>query len=226
VPSRSDRAAQSSCGKRIAPFVAYLVLFYAAWIGWVYWVYPRLRDLGETTLVYAVANITLRLVIWVVPVFLYLKMIDHTRPLDYLKLRQHWKRGVLIGLSVTVINLLLSIVRFGMPHIKSHSITWNTILSTSLLIGFIEEITYRGFIFQKLQEIFSFWIATLLSSILFLLVHIPGWISLHMLRADRVIFVFAFGLLMVIIFRISKSLWAPITSHSLNDFLSAVVFRV
>src|SRR5262249_23402910 len=105
------------------------------------------------------------------------------------------------------------------------SVTWNSILGTSLLIGFIEEIPYRGFILQKFQERYGFWVANLLSSLLFLSMHLPGWISLHVLRAEVVIFVFFFGALMAFVFRYSKSLGSAIVAHSLNDFLSVVIFR-
>jgi len=67
-----------------------------------------------------------------------------------------------------------------------------------LLIGIIEEIPYRGFMLQKLAERLGFWRANLITSLLFLAIHLPGWIALQ--------------------------LWAPILTHSANDFLSFVVF--
>lgn len=211
--------------KRLAPFLVYLIAFFLAWIGWVLFVYPRLVILGETTLEYAAANISIRLLIWVLPVFLYLRFIDAVEPFKYLKLAQNWKRGVLIGLGLTVLNFVGLTLRFGWPHPSAHSVTWNSILSTSLFIGFVEEIPFRGFILQKLEERFSFWMANFISSVLFLGIHIPGWITLHMLKPGPVVFVFAFGVLMAVVFRYSKGLWAPIVSHSLNDCLSAVIFR-
>jgi membrane protease YdiL (CAAX protease family) len=93
------------------------------------------------------------------------------------------------------------------------------------IIGFVEEIPFRGFIFQKFRERLSFWVANLISSLLFSAIHLPGWISLHLLSPETIVFVFFFGMLMVVIFRYSGSLWSTIVSHSLNDFLSAVVFR-
>jgi membrane protease YdiL (CAAX protease family) len=57
------------------------------------------------------------------------------------------------------------------------------------------------------------------------LIHVPGWIALHLLHTGTVVFVFLFGVAMILIFRWGRSLWAPIVSHSLNDFLSAVLFH-
>jgi membrane protease YdiL (CAAX protease family) len=59
-----------------------------------------------------------------------------------------------------------------------------------------------------------------------LLIHVPGWLALHLLRADAMATVFIFGFAMGIAFRYADSLWTPIIVHSTNDFLSFVVFKV
>ncbi len=206
-------------------FLVYLVLFHGAWVGWVYLVYPRLQSLGVATLSYALTNLTLRLLIWVAPVFIYLRWIDRVEALTYLKLKEHWRRGLLLALGFSVLNFLLYLARYGWPHPHAGLVTWNSILGTSFLIGFIEEIPYRGFIFQKLAESFSLVTATLISALLFLLIHVPGWIALHLLNAGTIAFVFLFGIAMILLFLWSRSLWGPIVSHSLNDFMSAVLFH-
>src|SRR5437016_191332 len=99
-----------------AAFMIYLVAFFAAWTGWVIFLYPRMLRLGDRTLSYAVVNLTVRLLAWVVPVLLYLRFIDHENPIAYLKLTQNWQKGMRIGILVTVINLLGSWLRFGTPH--------------------------------------------------------------------------------------------------------------
>ena len=210
----------------LSPFIAYLILFYGFWIGWVYLVYPHMQTLGTTTLIYALANIAVRLLLWVIPVFLYLHYINHVNPVTYLKLNRHWKRGLLIGLVLSLLNFLGMLIRFGLPHLSMQYVTWNSVLSTSILIGFVEEIPFRGFILQKLQEKFSFWISNLLSSLLFLGIHLPGWILLHTLTWSNVISIFVVGCIFAAIFYYSKSLLSSIITHSLNDFLSAVLFHV
>jgi uncharacterized protein len=211
---------------RFTPFVIYLVVFYAVWVGYVIWIYPWMQSLGDATLRYALVNITFRLLVWVLPVFLYLRHIDHVNPVEYLKLKQNWKQGIIIGIVLSILIFLGSMVRHGLPHPTLQSLTWNNVLSTSLLIGFIEEIPFRGFILQKFEERYGFWMANLISSLLFLGIHLPGWISLHLLRADSVISVFIFGVVMAIVFKYGKSLWGPIIAHSLNDFLSSVIFHL
>jgi uncharacterized protein len=210
----------------LTSFLLYLVLFNSAWTAWVLLGYPHLRTFGEQTLTYALINISVRLVIWILPVFAYLRYVDRVKPIAYLKLRQHWLRGTVVALIFSALNLLLMSIQHGLPHLRSAGINWNSILSTSLLIGFVEETPYRGFIFQKLHERFSATVATFLSATLFLAIHLPGWISLHLFKTATAVFVFVFGIVMVVLLRYTKSLWAPIISHSLNDFFSVVLFRV
>src|SRR5262249_2513644 len=69
---------------------------------------------------------------------------------------------------------------------------------------------------QKLDEQSSFFVACLVSSLLFAAIHVPGWLLLHMLRADRAVFVFLFGIVLGIVLRDSRSLWAVIVAHSLE----------
>ena len=159
------------------------------------------------------------------PVFLYLCYVDRVDPLAWLKLRQHWLRGILFGLGFSVLILLLSLAQHGWPHPRPGALTWNSVLSTSLLIGFVEEIPYRGFVFQKLCEWMSRKSAVVISSLLFVAIHLPGWISLHLFTLPILIFVFVFGVLMALLLLFARSLWAPIISHSLNDFFSAVLFH-
>lgn len=76
------------------PFVIYLILFHAAWAIWVLIGYPRLQQLGEQTLTYALINLTIRGLLWVLPVFVYLRWIERVEPWSYLKLRKHCSRRV------------------------------------------------------------------------------------------------------------------------------------
>lgn len=206
-------------------FWIYVLLFLATWTFWVYLLYPRLRSLGEESFSYALVNIGIRLLVWVLPVLLFLRFIDRVNPLEYLKLRRNSMRGLLVALGFSLLNFLLSVSQFGWPQHPA-KLTWNNILSTSLLIGIVEEIPFRGFIFQKLNESYSVAVAAFLSALLFLAIHLPGWISLHLMTGHNIIFVFVFGLLMVLVFRLAKSLWGPIVAHSLNDFTASVVFRL
>lgn len=180
----------------LAPFLLYVVAFHLVWAAWPLVLYPRLLALGPATLSYAVVNLSIRLAVWVLPVMLYLRYVDGVEPIGYLKLNQNIRRGIFIGVALTVMNLTGSIARFGPPHPTWQSVTWNSVLGTSMLVGVIEEIPYRGFMLQKFTERVGFWLANLITSVLFLAVHLPGWTSLHMLSPERAASVFIFGAVM------------------------------
>jgi len=203
-----------------------LVVFHVGWAAWPFFVYPRLVALGESTPTYALINISLRLLVWVAPVFLYLRHVDGVEPFGYLKLSHRVGRGIAVAIVLTGLNAFGSLVRFGPPHPSMQSVTWNSVLGTSILVGFIEEIPYRAFMLQKFAERVDFWLANLITSLLFLVVHLPGWLALHMVRADLAATIFLFGIVMALAFKYSDSAWAPIVTHSANDFLSFVIFHV
>lgn len=207
-------------------FLAYIVGFHVAWAAWPLFVYPRLQAIGERTLTYALINLTIRMAVWVVPVLLYLRWIDGVNPIDYLKLRPKIGRGIAIGLALTLVNLLGMFARFGLPDPTLERVTWNSVLGTSFLVGFIEEIPYRGFMLRKFTERYGFWTANAITSLLFVAIHVPGWIVLGTLRIYTVATILIFAIVMAIVARYSDSLWAPIVAHSGNDFLSFVLFRM
>jgi CAAX protease family protein len=212
--------------RRLDPFLTYVAAFHVTWVAWPFVVYPRLIAIGDATLTYAILNISLRLLIWVVPVVLYLSLVDRVDPIAYLRLSTYRARGVAVALVVTALNLAGMVARFGVPHPTPQSLTWNSVLGTSIMVGFIEEIPYRGFMLRQFTERIGRWPATLITSLLFVFIHVPGWIALHTMRVDRAASIFLFAVIMGLIVTYSRSLWASILAHSANDWLSFVIFRV
>jgi uncharacterized protein len=211
----------------LAPFLTYVAAFHLVWIAWPWLLYPKLTaGLGEGTAAYALVQLSIRATVWIVPVWLYLRYVDRVEPVEYLKLKRHVGRGLLYALVLTAVNLVGMVARFGVPHPDVARVTWNSILGTSFLVGFIEEIPYRGFMLRKFAERFNFWFANLITSVLFVAIHLPGWIALHALTVETTTAIFVFGFVMGAAVRWSDSLWTPIATHSANDFLSYVIFRL
>ena len=169
-----DRSAMKE--KPFLSFFGYLAFFYLTWtFVWVYGVFPWAnRTIGNATLSYALVNIVFRLLIWVLPVWGHLRYIDNVNVLEYLQLARHWRRGVIVGLALSVINFLGTVARIGPPVWSGAHITWNSILGTSILVGVFEEIPFRGFMLQKLQERLGFVPSVVISSILFVGAHVTG----------------------------------------------------
>jgi CAAX protease family protein len=208
----------------LAPFIGYVVAFHLLWIAWPFFLYPRLQAVGGRTFTYAALNLGFRFLYWIAPVLAYLRYVDRVNPFEYLKLTDHVRRGVIVAIVLTVLNAIGTLARFGPPHLSFQRVTWNSILGTSFAIGFIEEIPYRGFMLRKFSERMSFWTANLVTSLLFLSIHLPGWIALHTFNPAAAVSIFVFGFIMAVAVKYSGSLWASIITHSTNDCLSFVIF--
>jgi membrane protease YdiL (CAAX protease family) len=208
----------------LTPFLAYVAVFHVLWIAWPFFLYPRLMSLGDTTLMYAALNLSFRFLYWIAPVLLYLRYVDRVNPFEYLRMTRHVRRGVIVALVLTVVNVVGTLARFGPPHLSLQRVTWNSVFGTSLLIGLIEEIPYRGFMLRKFSERMNFWLANLITSLLFLAIHLPGWIALHTLNIGAAASVFVLGAVFAIAVKYSDSLWSSILAHSANDCLSFVIF--
>ncbi|MEP7310550.1 MAG: type II CAAX endopeptidase family protein [Acidobacteriota bacterium] len=208
----------------LPPFLVYVVAFHVLWIAWPLVLYPRLQSVGDRTLTYALLNLSFRVLFWIAPVFAYLRYVDGVNPLDSLKLRGQVGRGIIVAIVLTVVNAAGTFARFGLPHPSLHRVTWNSIMGTSLLVGFIEDIPYRGFMLQKFGERMNAWLANLITSLLFLSIHLPGWIALRTFNAGAAASVFVLGVIFAAAVKYSDSLWASIRAHSANDCLSFVIF--
>jgi membrane protease YdiL (CAAX protease family) len=208
-------------------FTIYVFSFFLVWTGYVLWVYPWMTTLGDNSLRYALVNIGIRLVVWIIPVFLFLKYVDHVDDaLDYLRLRSNWRRGVVVGIAFAIAILLGTILMRGLPDFHKVRFTWNSFLSTTLLIGVVEELPFRGLMLRKFEEQFDFWLANLFSSLLFLGIHLPGWIALHFFKWQNVISVFLLGVLFSIVVKLTRSLWSSIIAHGGNNFTTFVLFHL
>lgn len=223
----SDSGVALSARSRAVPFVGYLAAFHLGWIVWPFVIYPKLTAvLGQETLAYAVLHLSIRIAVWLAPVWFYLRYVDRVDPFEYLKLKNHIGRGLLMGIGLTILNAMGTVARFGLPHPTMERVTWNSVLGTSLLVGVIEEVPYRGFMLRKFAERLNFWLANLITSLLFLAIHLPGWIALHTLNGPAMMTVAVFGFVMGLAVKWSDSLWAAVVAHSANDFMSFVVFRL
>jgi uncharacterized protein len=207
-----------------APFLVYVAAFHLLWIAWPVFLYPRLVTVGSETLTYAVINLSFRFLYWIAPVLLYLRYVDGVDPFEYLRMTPPVRRGLILALVLTAINVIGTFARFGMPHLSLQRVTWNSVLGTSFLIGLFEEIPYRGFMLRKFSERMNVWLANLVTSLLFLSIHLPGWIALHIFNPGAAVSVFLLGVVFAWAVSYSGSLWSAIITHSANDCLTFVIF--
>lgn len=88
-----------------------------------------------------------------------------------------------------------------------------------VLVGFIEEIVFRGFLFRAIENTKGISRAIVISSISFGIVHIFNlFLNPSIDTIMQVIYAISMGFVLVYIFYKSKSLWPCIIFHSIIDF--------
>jgi len=87
------------------------------------------------------------------------------------------------------------------------------------LVGvFVEELLFRGAMQTSLSEIARPWFAILIAAVLFLLIHVPGWVLLKLpIDAQIVGSVFAIGVICGVLRHLTQSIWPPIAAHWANN---------
>ncbi len=162
-----------------------------------------------------------RLSTWTLPVFIYL-WLQNEDPWTYLKLNT--TKGLFFAIGFSLIVYGLGSLLFGVSHLNlsiPSDVWWNVII----LVGLSEEVVFRGFLLQKIENLTSsFWIGNVIQTLLFTLTHIPYWLSQGQSITPRLLgFVLIAGFILGMIFRQTKSLWACMLIHSVNNFCSIAI---
>lgn len=221
-PKPVDNAVKKRDGGLLT-FTIFIIMFYIVHAAYSY-EYAHSSFLQSSL----ISQIVLRLGLWTLPVLVYLAF-SGINPIGYLKLNKNVLSGVLwgviIGAGILGINMLKVYVLSGQISINldiDRNFWWKGII----LVGLSEEVVFRGFILQKVNEGTGFWVANCINAVLFVLVHVIGWVLLNQFstfkfRDMAVLFVFAF--LQGFVLKKTKSLWACMIIHSFNNFTSVVI---
>ncbi len=173
-----------------------------------------------------------RFVLWIIPIFIFIKYYLRQNPFECLKLNTNIKKGVLWGAIISAVHAAIYIAFWYLKN-GAIAVDWNVgiraFLDVVLVTGIIEEIVFRGFVLNYLRNIYSFRTANIVSSLLFVVAHIPyfmawGYFSLPILKIMyEFIRLFVFGLFWGFLLKKTNSLWPCIIHHSANNFLSFMV---
>jgi membrane protease YdiL (CAAX protease family) len=97
---------------------------------------------------------------------------------------------------------------------------WSPPLPTLLMAvaPALEELLFRGALQPVLVRREGPLLGIVLTALLFLLIHLPGWVLLHAsLGAFTIVYVFAFGLFLGWLRHASGSIWASFLTHWINN---------
>lgn len=168
-----------------------------------------------------IEGIVLRLCTWTLPVLIYLRL-QSKKPVSYLKLQT--TTGIFWAFVICAILYGLGSVLFGATSLNlsiPFDVWWNVII----LVGLSEEVVFRGFILQQIEEMTaSFWIGNLIQTMLFALTHVPYWLSQGQLITPGLVgFVLIAGFILGIVLKKTQSLWTCMFIHSVNNFCSIAI---
>lgn len=176
----------------------------------------------------ALTSAAIKIIIWIIPVILLVKVMENSNPFSYLGFRNHVKSGLkwagwiaLILLSYLVLNIFLNkTITF---QLELHE--W---LNVVLLAGITEETVFRGFMLRKLMDSFRFWKANIITAFLFVSIHFPIWFYKGLFEfpyiLNSILTTFVLSLIFGFIFMKSKSLWSVVIIHSLYNLLVLIIY--
>jgi len=213
-------------------FWIYVVAFLAVWSVRAL-VLIRIDESIQSPLGKNVFSNTVKFVIWVLPAFITL-VVCRLRPFDYLKLSTPInKRGFFPSMVVVAVWLALIVIGESIMSGKNigamlseKSGDWLSILVGVAVSPISEEILFRGFFLNRFNESLSFWVANVISALLFAAVHMPYWVSRNGFSPEvtkNLVNVFLLGCLFGWIMKKTNSLWPAIGAHIANNFLSGLI---
>lgn len=194
-------------------------LFSFIFIVWSFYRYlPQLLPLW-------VEELILKPLVWLLPLFWLIRKIEKKTfsSLGLVKINIfpsiYW--GVGLGLVFAFEGLMTNIFKYkGLELISLDysPLVFLGLLFLSLVTAFSEELVFRGYIFNRLWQIWNKeWLANLISSILFVVIHLPigifvlGYTPGVMLAYFLFVFIFAFG--SAFVFGRTKNLISSILLH-------------
>ena len=177
--------------------------------------------------------------VFVLPVFYYIKVIDKKQIFDYLNFRLKGKEifydflySLGVGFVFFVTTVAASYFRTGklvfMGRLPSLG-QFLTIVAIALATGITEEILSRGFVLKKLyEESKNVLSSTFLASVLFFFLHVPILFTNTKITGNMLLLFMATDMLLSmvngLIFLQKKSLTIPIFIHAFYNIIVGVTF--
>lgn len=222
---------QEVCWKAM-PLALFMLTFFAVW-SLRATVFTSLDESLSSPLARALYSNSLKLVLWVLPAFAYARWVRRRPPAKYLGLSV-WPSARLWLTCLGGTATFLALVAAFDWGIVGKRLSGQRLLSLSLIVlvlqyflsPLLEEVLFRGLLMNDLQHLLSITWAALLTSALFVGIHLPYWLS-HggpsQTTLANSIGVFLFSVLACWLFAKSSSLWPPTVAHIGNNLLASLL---
>ena len=215
---------------QLKPLAIYIAIFLLIW-SLRATVFISIDEGIESGLWKNVYSNAIKLALWVLPALITLR-VWRCPPFKYVKLTTRVElRGLMI--AVLVVAAWLTAVIIVEATLAGKTISnmlfhkdWLMILAGVIVSPILEEILFRGFFLNGLNESLGFWKSNVISAAAFMLVHVTYWVSKNGLSGPvlkDLANVFLLGCLFGWVMKKTNSLWPAIGAHIANNFLSGLI---
>ncbi|HEY3135876.1 MAG TPA: CPBP family intramembrane glutamic endopeptidase [Blastocatellia bacterium] len=229
-----DAADRSTLDSRLSTraFVIYVAAFLLVW-SLRATVFIHIDESIKSDVARNLYSNAVKFTLWVLPALIILAVL-RAKPFAYTKLTTRPdKRGLLISSVLLVIWFSLTVVGESVisgrnigAMLSQRSSQWLGIVAGVSLSSISEEILFRGFFLNRLNETLSFWKSNFVAAALFMLAHVPYWISKGGFSGRVIrdlVNVVLLGCVFGWVMKKTNSLWPAIGAHIANNFLSGLM---
>lgn len=167
--------------------------------------------------------------IWVIPAILLI--IRYSNNLKFNKnslfSKPVFNKALLLSLTISLVYI---IIMMFLNHkgfwFNSEVILWLVVIKY-IMVGFVEEVAFRGWGYNSLSNIMSHKKATIITTLLFVVLHFPAYF-IKLLRFGTFDFIgiigqsisaLVWGIVCCRLLKIGKNIWNPIIAHTIYDLM-------
>jgi len=216
--------------RSVVELVLFLAAFFAVWSVRATYLYSIDDAIASRTL-RLTYSVVVKFALWVVPAFAFARWVRHSSPFHYLgwsvipSFRQ-WAwclavTGLFLGVVVT-----LETVAGGKTLSRSGIALDSGSVFFALVTPVLEETLFRGLILKELAALLRSWQANLLTSFLFVGIHLPFWLSHGGLTPTMLANcggALIFSLVAGWLYLRSGSIWPPSVANIANNYVAALL---
>lgn len=204
--------------------ILFILVFFLLWIARQY-IYVHI-DSSISGVVKTMFGVVIKGCIWLGLMLLFRRLVYHEEffaDINFSLTKKTFLYASIFGAILFTINVILNKVAGN--SLVSWNVSFGGILSAVIFAPIIEEIVFRGFIMLKLNEFIGCPTVNIITSLLFVGIHIPGWIiwgdGFILKNAVSIFLVsFVFGSSFIIS---KKNIAYPILFHTANNCIAMLV---
>ncbi len=206
-------------------FPLFLVAFFAAWTLRAT-VFYTLDERLDPRLARPLASLAIKALLWVLPAIGYVRFVDGRNPAAALLLTTLPSRSMLPRVALWIAGYSAAVALSLASRPWRPVGEWPLVLLSVALSPLLEEILFRGLVLGELSTRLGFALGNVATSALFVLVHMPYWLSYEgpgrgLPHVSAAIFGLSFFLGWVV--RATGSLWPAVVLHVANNFINGIV---